>query len=595
MNSLEYTSTFAGLDLAKTTVEDLYAKYADDPLIFAKMHNYICFRLPAVIEDIKRSSDERRIRNEFLSTEQDAFITAFLNDNRYFYCPQTELYFYYNGESYATKRDDDVLHHILTSITKQCNALIPRKPQTKVYIMKRIKECNPLKSIPESCTIQTVLDSLCPVIFQTKSAAKYFLTILGDHLLKKNDETSHVYFTSPKAKEFLREVAAISQCLFGISATAMFKHKYHSHAFRTVRLLPMNDAISVESVWRPVLQLLSIDLLCVAAHYSGRFETADQYLETYSDDTELVKYATHFRWKSVKDVAGEFAAEYLRVSDDPETRLTESTMEYLWKKYLKEHQFPAVLGPQGFLSAIIEHYPDKYDSESSCFRGLSSSHSGVIERFHRFWRECIVVDKTEPLAEYEIDELVMMYRQWSSSTDCRNTSDSKLNENIRITDSQMLDLIRFYLDVDVIDNKFVQGIKSDLWDKQSDLKVFFLELRQNSEEDGEDSISFYDAYSKYQRFCKRRGKKPAFLSQDTQVSNSPLSDACFHIEGLHNNCQFALKPKLFLNRVVSAIEDSSSKRRLPQMVNKHYFEKYIYDALDAGCVADGKIIFSYNH
>ena len=183
LNSREAANT-AGLDVATKTIERLYSKYADDTQIFAKMHNYICFRLPALIEEMKRTGDERRLRNEYLSTEQDSFICSFLNDNQYYYCPQTELYFHYNGRHYATKREDDVLHHILTSITKECNALIPRKPQTKVYIMKRIKEMNPLKSIPESATIQSVLDSLCPAIFSTKPAAKYFLTVLGDNLLK---------------------------------------------------------------------------------------------------------------------------------------------------------------------------------------------------------------------------------------------------------------------------------------------------------------------------------------------------------------------------------------------------------------------------
>jgi hypothetical protein len=552
LNSREVNT--AGLDVATKTIERLYSKYADDTQIFAKMHNYICFRLPALIEEMKRTGDERRLRNEYLSTEQDSFICSFLNDNQYYYCPQTELYFHYNGRHYATKREDDVLHHILTSITKECNALIPRKPQTKVYIMKRIKEMNPLKSIPESATIQSVLDSLCPAIFSTKPAAKYFLTVLGDNLLKKTDETTHAYFTTPKAKEFLREVAAISQSLFGVSATATFKYKYHSHAFKTIRLVQMNNTAGVEPIWRPILQLRAIDLLCVAAHYSGRYESADQYLEMYSNDADLVKYATHFRWKIAKDVVAEFAAEYFRTSEDAENKITESTMEYLWRKYLKEHKFPAVLGSQGFLSTAIEYFPGKHDKDSACFRGLVSSHSVVIDQFQKFWKECIVVDKTDPLAEYEVDELVMLYRHWSF--------DLTGNPTIApLTESQMLELIRFYQDVDVIDNKFAQGIKSSLWDKQHDLRVFFSEFCKVTELD---EVSFYDAYLAYRAFCK----SPA----SPENKNATLSFSYTHAS--LQNCPD---------------EPSRCGISHSRVISKKYFEMYIYDAFGNENITNGKI------
>ena len=52
--------------------------------------------------------------------------------------------------------------------------------------MKRIKDNNLLKSVPESTTIQGVLDALYPCLFESKTEAKYFLCILGDALLKKN-------------------------------------------------------------------------------------------------------------------------------------------------------------------------------------------------------------------------------------------------------------------------------------------------------------------------------------------------------------------------------------------------------------------------
>jgi len=265
----------------------------------------------------------------------------------------------------------------------------------------------------------------------------------------------------------------------------------------------------------------------------------------YSDDAELAKYATHFRWKTGKEVVADFAGEYLRTSPDLNTTaIAAPTMEYLWKRYLKDHKFPAVLGTHAFLQAMIDHFPDKYDSSTNYFRGLSSLHTAVVERFQRFWEECIVLaDKPDPLAEYEVDELVMMYRE-----SFNGLGDSqRITETQRITDSQMLDLIRFYEDVEVIDNKFVQGVKSPLWDKQAELKLFFTELQRIKEVDYTESMSFYEAYSIYQRFCKDRGRQT---------------------------------------------DDAGSKRKIVQMVSKNYFEKYIYDVFGNDGVVDGKIIFS---
>lgn len=507
-NNVENPAIVLPLDLAKKTIEELYTKYADDPYVFSKMHNYVCWKLPAVIEDMKRANEERKARNDILSTEQDTFINAFLNTNQYFHCSLTDRYFLYDGIHYQLRREDDVLHHILTTITKEHNALIPRKPQTKVYVMKRVKESNPLKSTPESVTIQLVLDALCPAFFTTKHAAKYFLTIIGDHLLKKTDEATH-YFASPKAKDFLRELGSISQNLFGVNATALFKHKYHYHAYKTIRLVKFGDTAGVDAVWRSILSENAVDLCCVAAHYSGRYESADQYLEQYADEPELVRYALYFRGKQAKDVVEEFVADYLLVSNVPTAAaeipaVSLYTMDYLWKKYLKDRQFPAVLGPPAVTNMIVEQIPAaNYDHENKQFIGVSSPHLLMIERFHRFWEECVVDDfpsdsqgsqsrsdcfaaHNAPLGtafaldEYEIDEMTAMYREWSGCT-------------FRMTDSQMLDLIRFYKKVDIVDGKYVQGLRCSLWDKQTELDRFFENLREGRE----DIISFYDAYNAY--------------------------------------------------------------------------------------------------
>ena len=67
--------------------------------------------------------------------------------------------------------------------------------------MKTIKENSLLDSVPESITIQNVINALYPTLFSTKCAAKYFLTVLGDNMLRKNN--NHIHYVPLYSKTFI--------------------------------------------------------------------------------------------------------------------------------------------------------------------------------------------------------------------------------------------------------------------------------------------------------------------------------------------------------------------------------------------------------
>jgi len=491
------------LELAHRIIDELYQKYSADEQVFPKMHNYICFRIPLIIEEMKRVNEERRIRNEQLTADQDTFIQAFLANNNYFYCAQTERFFYYDKHHYSVCKEDDILHHILTTITRDHNSLIPRKPQTKVYIMKRIKETTVFKSIPESETIQAVIDALSPALFSTKAAVKYFLTIVGDHLLKKTDDITHSYFAPSKSKLFLQEIAIAGQTLFGINPTGLFKHKYHGHGYKTIRLIKMNDTVSVESIWKQITAKHMLDILCVATHYSSRYGSADQYLENHCDEIDLIKYALYFRGKNTYDVVNGFIAYCIH--NESGSTINISTMDYLWRKYLRDKCLPCVITSQSAIEYLQELLSSNYDSEKSVFKGLTSPYLSVIHQFNQFWDSTMTtadeLSGGASLSEYEIDEIVMLYRKWCG-TNYSNT--------LRISDLQMLDLIRTYRPaVSVQEDKYVEGILCNLWNKTDELDRFFIEFISESQQGGELRvfISIYDAYAKYQEQARHFPKK----------------------------------------------------------------------------------------
>ncbi len=601
------TATLTPKDLAYRAIDELYAKYAHDDQLFAKMHNYVCFRLPTVIENMKRVNDERRKRNEQLSEEQDAFIQAFLTNNQYFYCHQTDRFFFYNKLNYSACREDDVLHHILTTITREWPSLIPRKPQTKVYIMKRVKETPLFQTIPESATIQSVMDALSPALFNSKSEVKYFLTVLGDHLLKKTDDTNHSYFASTKSKLFLRELATAGQSLFGVHPTGLFKHKYHGHGYKTIRLIKLHDTVGVESIWRPILNKHVLDIFCVATHYSHRYSSADQYLDHHADDVELVQYALYFRGKTAKDVVQAFMQHCMVVKGVPGADgthlptasssssssshsgedvmatsemtslvsvLPAQSVDYLWRKFLRDKALPHVLTTATVLELLeTDLLASHYDREKNLFRGISSPFLNAVHQFNRFWEMTMrPLDKATTTAaanahkpnstenllpEYEIDEIVMMYREWCGAN---------YSNTFRINDAQMLDLIRTYKPVEIVDDKYVRGVECTLWDKPRELHEFFAALTQQHRSQLQTSIttrapgtagavltedprllSIYDAYAKYQEWVKR-----------SSHSVAATMNSC------NNNIHGSSIPSPFSYK---------------QTIGKPYFDKYVYTVL----------------
>jgi len=215
-------------------VSALCEKYKDDAFMSAKTESFICQQLPILLQNIEKNHAEQAQRITELNAEQDTFIQGFLASNRYFYASTTENFFYYDGANYANVTEDEIIHNVLTSISRD-RSLMSWKYKTKSAIMKRIKENAIFTCIPESATIQSVLNSLYPATFATKAEAKYFLTVLGDNMLKKpSDERCAsersvfdplIHLLNPSAKTFINGLNAVSQMWFGANLNQTFKYK----------------------------------------------------------------------------------------------------------------------------------------------------------------------------------------------------------------------------------------------------------------------------------------------------------------------------------------------------------------------------------
>jgi hypothetical protein len=462
------------------TIENICEKYQDDPYMIYKTENFICNQLPIILQTIEKNHAERVQRIEDMTIEQDSFMQSFLSNNRYFYAPSTENFFYYDGVHYLNITEDAVLYNILSSISRD-RQLMSWKYKTKVAIMKRIRENHVHSCIPESSTIQSVLNVLCPTIFSTKNEAKYFLTILGDNIMKKNELLIHIMDHS--AKLFINNLNSVCQIWFGVNLNQSFKYKYHAdHLYSNVRLLSVSDNVfnnEENKTW--MHGSIGLNLLFVACHYSNRYINSDNYVSKYSNDDKLIDKTFYLKNISQETLISIFIGEYMTTSSShnrESSQITWKNMLYLWKHFLEAKQLPNVVNSTKLKTFITQQMEAQYDKETDVFVGISSKYLPTVCQFLQFWEETMIPDESE--LELEIGELATLFKKWSENN---------------ISEKQIINILSYFFpEIEIDQEKYIYKMRSKIWDKQIDIMISMDDLKDKS---GGQMVSAYDAYVYY--------------------------------------------------------------------------------------------------
>ena len=185
--------TITNIESLNLKLSELYEEYKDDEYIINKLSNHINNELPTLLINTKKIQISRENRRNLLTEGHDKFVSEFVNRNIYFYCSTTEIFFRYNKNFYNIIKEDDIIHDILSTLSSRDNKeqeyyeqqLLPWKFKIKISIVKQIRETTLFTSLPESITIQNVINVFYKTFFNSRNEVKYFLTILGDHIFKK--------------------------------------------------------------------------------------------------------------------------------------------------------------------------------------------------------------------------------------------------------------------------------------------------------------------------------------------------------------------------------------------------------------------------
>lgn len=493
------------MDDIQKTIFGLYEKYENDDYVIQKMENYIKVTLPALLSTYKDNYHNRKENNKKIKQINDIFIHKYINKNAkdIFYCANSDFYFEYQENHYNIINEDDIQHGILTTISKNKD-LMQWKYKIKNNIMKKIKNKLYHNSIPESRTIQNVIGYLYPNYFTSKVYAKYFLTILGDNILKKKENESLIILTSSKIKHLLNEINCSAINFLGVqNIINNFKYKYYGHEYKNSRILNINMSVA-NSLLQSKNDIIKhmLDLLIVSCHYSNRYKNSDEYLkkELENDEhNEEIKQIYYLKNKTKTDIVKEFIDSVIIKSEN--SHIDIDNMYYLWKKHIQNIKIPNILFNETLKDLLNNNL--HYDSSNKRYTDVTSISLPKISTFLSFWNETIT--DTEHYIEYEISEIKKLFITWLRD---------KNQQVFRMSEELILNILNhFKRNLIIEDNKFILNIKCDLWDKENEIKQNvmnfkneLLKLQYNSKEilNTQTIHNIYDFYIKESKHIKNK-------------------------------------------------------------------------------------------
>jgi hypothetical protein len=497
-------------------INQLFEKYKDNSYILQRLQLYLT-NLPAMLETENKRYEDRISRINELTLEQDNFYKVFLSKHQYFYMPYNNIFYEYDGKTYKIVKEDDIHHHLLSTITDE-GKLMAWKHKTKQNIIKQIKERSLFKSVPETYTIQNVL-SFLNTVFETKTETKYFLTIIGDCILKKNVElttnsgngSTLMFFVSSNIKKLISFIDSIAYITTGNSIMNNFISKYHdNHNLTQYRLIKTNDhfnSIATDLI-KDVLNKIGIDLLCVAAHYSERYHNSDQFLNNLPKEDSIKEFSMFFSLNTTNKIVNEFVSQCIEPVSINENgyNLSWKNIHYIWKLYLSSINVPNMIYSNNLkillkerLSFIENTTISVVGSSDVTFTNVTSKFLPSVSSFLSFWEKHIIISSASDEHyddEYEIDEIASLYKLTNKTS-------------ANISDKEMIKMIwhYFYPQVEVIDNKYITNIRCNLWCKHDDINDMLNNYKLHKNillVDETTLISFDELYHNYKSYIQAK-------------------------------------------------------------------------------------------
>ena len=451
-----------------------------------------------IIEKYSKSSNLEMVYHklcELQDTENkshDDIIYFFFENNSYYYNTTTNFYIEYNKDKgYKFINENNMIHTILKFISKYQDIYLlnsNQKQLIKTKIQKKIKENTIYANIPDSNTIQNIISFLHPNFFKEKNMAKYFMITLGDIILKKTDL---FYFIPVYMKPFILAInKALSLYFYTINLGNHYKYKYTEHDVQKSRVIPFHF-LNLEHY---NIENQIINLICIAIHYSNRYENGDKFL-LHGEQSNIYHDVYWIKDTTKEALVNSFITKYLYTKEG--YKINDKDMIFLWKSFLKSTNSINL-----FINNLdIFYYITQQIKYSNSFLNVGSHYLPYVQNFKDFWTNYISIGDNH----FEISELFHLFTEkYSIHT---------------INESMLYDLIQYYYPDVKIENNSIQ-ISCSLWNKRKDVLTFLNEYKNtiahaNSEEKITDKNELYRLYCNEYK-DKKRVSKHYFMNVDVE-------------------------------------------------------------------------------
>ena len=337
-------------------------------------------------------------------------------------------------------------------------------------------------------------------------------------IMGNKDTSALIYIATPACKELLREIGNQCYTYFGLSNIFnSIKFKYYDHDYQSCRLIPINKHTnkSKNIPIPPQLMKHMLDVLCVSAHYSTRYGSADKFLEQCSEPS-LITHALLLHKNTPTTIVDKFFEKSIKHC--PGSKINSKNMIFLWKKFLEEKELPNIIFYDNLKILFKKKWT--FSDEEDCFLDATSIYLPLVATFNKFWETTISEDDENCEYDLEVDELSSLFKKWTKWT------------SIVISDSMLIELIRhFYPDVTIVDDKYILHVKCNMWNKRQEI-IDSLELYKNKIKTNETAEnvtkSLYEVYEFYSADNKEKNKnvtsKQYFEKVASEIINTHIDN-----------------------------------------------------------------------
>jgi hypothetical protein len=195
------------------------------------------------------------------------------------------------------------------------------------------------------------------------------------------------------------------------------------------------------------------ELMCVAVHYSKRYDNSDYFIENKVNE-DLKKYVYYIKNNTPQNIVNDFCNKYIIETDKSKNTMGEmewKNLHFLWKQFLSDNQYPNMIYSNTLKQLMKNKYT--YSEEHDAFQNITSKFLPIQSDFIKFWNTTITVNEGQTPDtfdnEMEIDELCGLFRVWAKNCDNLMTNGNITEENVlkilkSITWNKIIDINTFF-------------------------------------------------------------------------------------------------------------------------------------------------------